>query len=82
MGLRGDGSRGGAGLDHSLRIAPGEGFEPPSDGTKTRCLAWLDHPGKFRSSLYLDPAGEHGPSAANARSDGCRSAREEQSVLA
>ncbi len=61
MGLRGDGSRGGAGLGHSLRIAPGEGFEPPSDGTKTRCLAWLDHPGKFRSSLYLDPAGEHGP---------------------
>ena len=28
-----------------LRTAPGEGFEPPSDGTKTRCLAWLDHPG-------------------------------------
>ena len=82
MGLRGDGSRGGAGLGRSLRTAPGEGFEPPSDGTKTRCLAWLDHPGKFESSLYLDPAGEHGPSTANAGPDGCRSARDGQSVLA
>jgi hypothetical protein len=27
------------------RTAPGGGFEPPSHGTKTRCLAWLDHPG-------------------------------------
>ncbi len=45
MGLRSDESRGGAGLARSLRTAPGEGFEPPSNGTKTRCLAWLDHPG-------------------------------------
>ena len=45
LGLRGDENRRGTGLDRSLSTAPGEGFEPPSDGTKTRCLAWLDHPG-------------------------------------
>jgi hypothetical protein len=59
MGLRSDESRGHDGLDRSLMTAPGEGFEPPSNGTKTRCLAWLDHPGKFRFLLYPDLVANH-----------------------
>jgi hypothetical protein len=42
----------------SGEAAPGEGFEPSSDGTKTRYLAWLDHPGMLVSSLYREAAAD------------------------